>query len=261
MNRKHVKFLALAGMMMALSCGSLLCGNGIVSYEGETDGLPSATAEITPRSHCTSVEMPDLGSYTDSGQRYNCFTTYEIIQKDPHGTQLEFVRNPSTTTSDHIRQCGYQESYYILGIPRAGEYNCYPSTYYVRARCTTCNVVSFSSTMLVSGSLGTTCRYEPIEIKTTGMIYQNFDIGAPNVEWQHHAEKNETIYYSIAYNGFVVDDDVKVPGSWDFFPPKRDYTIDGVTFTVRVNSGYVAIKADETIACNDLDTAFAFAVG
>lgn len=261
MNRKHVKFLALAGMMMALSCGSLLCGNGIVSYEGETEGLGVPPVEITPLSHCTSVEMPELGSYNVPGQRYNCFTTYEIIQKDPHGTQLEFVRNPSTTYSDHIRQCGYQDSIYILGIPRVGEYNCYPSTYYVRARCTTCNVVSSSATILVSGNLGSICRYEPIEIKTTGMIYQNFDIGAPNVEWQHHAEKNETIYYSIAYNGFVVDDDVKVPGSWDFFPPIRDYTIDGVTFTVRVNSGYVAIKADETIACNDLDTAFAFAVG
>ena len=45
MNRKHVKLLALAGMMMALSCGSLLCGNGIVSYEGETDGLTSATGD------------------------------------------------------------------------------------------------------------------------------------------------------------------------------------------------------------------------
>lgn len=260
MNRKNVKFLAIAGMMMALSCGSLLCGNGIVSYEGETDGLTSATAEITPRSHCTSVDMPELGSYNVPAQRYNCFTTYEIIQKDPHGTQLEFVRNPSTTYSDHIRLCGYQDSIYILGIPRVGEYNCYPSTYYVRARCTTCNVVSSSATILVSGDLGSTCRYEPIEIKTSGMIYQNFDIGAPNVEWQHHADGGQTIYYSIAYNGIVADGDIDVP-SWYLSSNKETHTIDGVTFTVRVNAGYVAIKADETIACNDLDTAFAFAVG
>lgn len=260
MNRKHVKLLALAGMMMALSCGSLLCGNGIVSYEGETDGLTSATAEITPRSHCTSVKMPVLGSYNIEAQEYNCFTTYEIIQNDEHGTQLEFVRNPSTTTSDHIRQCGYQESHYILGIPRAGEYNCYPSTYYVRARCTTCNVVSYSSTMLVSGSLGTTCEYKPVEIKTSGMIYQNFDIGAPDVEWQHHADGGQTIYYSIAYNGIVADGNIVVP-RWYLSSDKKTHTIDGVTFTVRVTAGDVAIKADETIACNDLDTAFAFAVG
>ena len=84
MNRKNVKFLAIAGMMMALSCGSLLCGNGIVSYEGETDGLTSATAEITPLRVCASVFKPTVSE----AQKYNCLTTYTITQNDPDGTQV-----------------------------------------------------------------------------------------------------------------------------------------------------------------------------
>ena len=48
MNRKNVKFLAIAGMMMALSCGSLLCGNGIVSYEGETGQTIAEDNAVSP---------------------------------------------------------------------------------------------------------------------------------------------------------------------------------------------------------------------
>ena len=67
----------------------------------------------------------------------------------------------------------------------------------------------------------------------------------------------QTIYYSIAYNGIVANGDVDVPG---WIPSSRSatHTLDGVTFTVRVNAGYVAIKADETIACDNINTAFAF---
>ena len=255
MNRKNVKFLALAGMMMALSCGSLLCGNGIVSYEGETDGLTSATAEITPLRACTSVEMPTL--VPGDPEPHSFFMVYELKQEDEHATQMEFYTYPSLPSPSYTKQCAYGDTLRILGIPYVGATSCNVYPYYVKARCTTCNVASYSTTALI-GVGPETIDYTPIVVKTSGMIYQNFDIGAPDAEWQHHAEKNETIYYSIAYNGFVVDDDVKVPGSWDFFPPKNDYTIDGVTFTVRVTSGYVSIKADETIACDNINTAFAF---
>ena len=239
---------------MALSCGSLLCGNGIVSYEGETDGLSSATAEITPLRACTSVEMPILVS--ENPEFHTFFTVYEMKQKDEHATQMEFYTHPSLLSPSYTKQCAYGDTRRILGIPYVGGTSCNLYPYYVKARCTTCNVASYSTTALI-GVEPKNISYTPIVVKTSGMIYQNFDIGAPDAEWQHHAERNETIYYSIAYNGFVADGNIVVPG-WIPSSRSETHTLDGVTFTVRVNAGYVSIKADETIACDNINTAFAF---
>lgn len=255
MNKKNVKFLAIAGMMMALSCGSLLCGNGIVSYEGETDGLNSATAEITPRSHCTSVEMPTLVSTSPDSHYF--FTAYELYQEDPHATQMEFYTYPSLPSPSYTKQCAYQEKLTVLGIPNVGNKSCDPYPYFVKARCTVCNVTSASMTDLANVN-PKDCAFTPIAVKTSGTIYSAFDVGAPDCEWEHGANKNDTIFFSLAYNGIIQDGTLPVPGSWALFPKTAEYTIDGVTFTVRVTSGYVSIKADEFVYCDNINTAFAF---
>lgn len=254
MKKKNLTALMAAMALSVVACGSLLCGNGIVSYEGETDGLTSATAEITPRSHCTSVEMPTLVN-TIPDTHY-LFTAYELYQEDPHATEMQFYTYPSLPSPSYTKQCAYQEKLTVLGIPNVGNKSCDPYPYFVKARCTVCNVTSASMTSLANVT-PVNCVYTPIAVKTSGTIYQNFDIGAPDVDWQHHADKGQTIYYSIAYNGIVADGNIVVPG---WIPSSRSatHTLDGVTFTVRVNAGYVSIKADETIACDNINTAFAF---
>ena len=258
MNRKNVKFLAIAGMMMALSCGSLLCGNGIVSYEGETGQTivedNAASPQATATDHCPSMEMPVLENETSVG---NCLTTYTVKQVEPHGTSTEFVSHPSLLVSEYSCDVSYGETWQIIGIPQGVNTTvCHPSNLYMRARCGTCNAVSASSPALIDSD-STNCLYPVINYKTSGMIYSGFDLAG--AVWDHGLAVGDRLFFSIAYQGTLADPaDCQVEIPWIGTKTSDPIEINGVTFWVRVGPNRVSIRASEYISCNRVDTVFAF---
>lgn len=262
MKKKNLTALMAALALTVVASSSLLCGNGIVSYEGEMDETGSEIAEIAPASVCTSVKMPTLvmNGVIPKIETHNCFATYEVKQNDPHGTQLEFYSNPSSSVPNYTRVVGYNETHHVLSFAGVGETECDPYPYYIKARCTTCNVVSPATAALINDKTIVNCGYKPLVVKNSGTIWTQFDLGAPGMEWSHGGLSGGTIiYYSIAYNGIVADDSLPVP-KWLESSKTKEHVIDGVTFTVRVSDGYVAVKASQNVICNNLDTAFAFGV-
>ena len=257
---KEPTALMAALALTVVASSSLLCGNGIVSYEGEMDETGSEIAEIAPASVCTSVSMPTLvmNGVIPKIETHNCFATYEVKQDDPHGTQLEFYSNPSSSVPNYTRVVGYNETHHVLSFAGVGEKECDPYPYYIKARCTTCNVVSPATAALINDKTIVNCRYKPLVVKNSGTIWTQFDLGAPGMQWSHGQGYNTTIYYSIAYNGTVVDGNMKVPLVYS--ETSDAIVIDGVSFYVRVGALDIAIRASQNVICNNLDTAFAFGV-
>ena len=257
MKKKNLTALMAALALTVVASSSLLCGNGIVSYEGEMDETGSEISEIAPASVCcTHVDYPTV----ESGDKYNCFVTYKIRQNDPKGTNVEFVKSPSYTIPSYTRSVPQNGTCTILGFADEDDYECEPYPYYIRARCPDCQKVSETRSTLIDRVTTDDCRYKPMVVKDSGTIWTQFDLGAPGMEWSHGGLSGGTIiYYSIAYNGIVFDGSLAVP-KWFESSKTQEHVIDGVTFTVRVSSGYVAVKASQNVICNNLDTAFAFGV-
>lgn len=262
MKKKNLTALMAALALTVVASSSLLCGNGIVSYEGEMDETGSEIAEITPASVCTNILYP----LVENGDKHNCFVTYKIRQRDAHGTNVEFVKSPSYTIPSYTRSVPQNGTCTILGFADEDDYECEPYPYYIRARCPDCQVASPTMSTLIDFVQESVevekedCRYKPMVVKDSGTIWMHFDQGAPGMEWSHGGLSGGTIiYYSIAYNGIVTDGSLPVP-KWFEFSKTQEHVIDGVTFTVRVSGGYVAVKASQNVICNNLDTAFAFGV-
>ena len=260
MKKKNLTALMAALALTVVASSSLLCGNGIVSYEGEMDETGSELAEIAPASVCTNILYP----LVENGDKHNCFVTYKVRQRDAHGTNVEFVKSPSYTTPSYTRSVPQNGTYAILGFAEEGEYECEPYPYYIRARCPDCQVASPTMSTLIDFVQESVevekedCRYKPMVVKDSGTIWTQFDQGAPGMQWSHGQDYNTTIYYSIAYNGTVVDGDMEVP-LW-FSKTSDAIVIDGVSFYVRVGTSDIAIRASQNVICNNLDTAFAFGV-
>ncbi len=247
MNRKNVKFLAIAGMMMALSCGSLLCGNGIVSYEGETEGLGVPPVEITPFSHCETIYTP----HVSPAQKYNCLTTYTITQVDPDGTQVEFLTGGSDRYPMFTYNIPKDESRVIAAKVSAPNGYATPSVFVVRARCPDCGMVSLSDT-----SLGHNTKKPVYPVAQT--VYSGTIPALQTIDfdwiWPHGQELDgHDIYYTFIYKGEVINSSIEA-----IHNRMKVLQFSDVRVTVLVDSDYICLMPTEAITFNSYDTMFAF---
>ncbi len=247
MNRKKVKFLAIAGMMMALSCGSLLCGNGIVSYEGETDGL---TDLVEARDQLFELETPEV----EGVRRRNCITTYKVTQVDPEASVIEYYsggsdRYPFATYSN----MGEGASTMFAGTVSTSTGYAAPSVFVIRARdIPGGNKISLSTTI---GNMETKKPLYPVERTVTTGTLGTAAPNTPGWRWQNTFDSEvEKVYFSLLYAGEYYEGSVTINESDHtsvFIPGKGSFY-----FYVREN--YVSICAGFPIVFNSYDTVFAY---
>ena len=247
MNRKNVKFLAIAGMMMALSCGSLLCGNGIVSYEGETEGLGVPPVEITPFSYCETIYTP----HVSPAQKYNCLTTYTITQVDPHGTQVEFLTGGSDRYPMFTYNIPQNQSRTIAGKVDTPNGYAAPSVFVVRARCPVCGTVSLSDTSL---SHNTKQPIYPVAETVYSGTLQASSMVDYDWIWLHGQELDgQNIYFTFIYKGEVFNDSIQA-----IHNKMKILNFSDVRVTIAVDTDYICLYATKDITFNSYDTMFAF---
>ena len=87
MKKKQLTYLALAGAMALMACGSLLCGNSIVSYEN----VVGKTQTYSTTDHCTYINSPIV----EAPVRHNALVTYSVTQVNDNTTDVKIWYNPN----------------------------------------------------------------------------------------------------------------------------------------------------------------------
>ena len=249
--KKQLTYLALAGAMALMACGSLLCGNSIVSYEnvvGKTQTYSEyATEGISPMSGvCEDILQPSVSGPV----RHNCVIAYNIRQNDPHATRVEFLRGGSERYPSFTYYMSQGTSRTIVGISDGSSLSCGLSVFVVRAKCPDCG----NSSDITIGNQGGYPVYEVYETKTYGTIGTAYD--KDGYVWKHGLSTGNTIHFSIVYRGQIADGSITIP--WIGMKTVGPFYLDGVDFWVRTGPNKISIKASQDVACNNYDTVFSF---
>lgn len=246
MKKRNLTSLFAALVLTVVAGSSLLCGNGIVSYEGEMDEAGSELAEIAPASVCTNISRPTVSGPV----RHYCVTTYTVTQKDQHATTVEFYRGGSDRYPSFTYNMPQNTQRTILGLASGGGLACAPNVFVVKAKCPACG--NSASTTL--STVGNYPVYEVYNTKSSGIIGTSYD--GEGYVWDHGLSVGNTIHFSLVYQGSLVDDKITIP--WAFTTTVGPYNLNGVDFWVRTGPNRISIKASQEVTCNNYDTVFAF---
>lgn len=257
MKKKNLTALVAAIALTVVASGSLLCGNGIVSYEGEMDEMQMNNLNsFAATDHCQSIENP----YMYSDEQYNCFEGYSVVQLNSNRMNFQIWKNPN----DRAPECEYAldqgESKQIIAMANTGSKECRTVNYYLRNVCSVCGAASGHMLTNYDTNQGV-CKFPVALTLTTGPIMTSFD--QPGAVWDHNGSVGQTIYFSIAYNGIVAEESysstncsIDIP--WLGTKTVGPFVIDGVSFWVRVGPNRISIRANQGVWCNGITTVFAF---
>ena len=253
MKKKNLTALMAALALTVVASSSLLCGNGIVSYEGEMDEMEAeaeTTATSTSSEHCPTVDAPYIGAMGE----YLCFAYYSIYQPNENATKVQVWANPNDRGPLFTYDIAQGETRAIIAPARDNTSSCdLPAMYYLRAVCPTCGAASAS--VLTDYDPKVNCQYIVKDAKTSGIIPTQYDQNG-NL-WDHGLGSNKKLTFSLAYEGEFASGYLVIPS---LFTRSISIELGGVTFGVRVGPNRVSVKASTPVSCNNYSTMFAFSI-
>ena len=252
MKKKQLTYLALAGAMALMACGSLLCGNSIVSYEN----VVGKTQTYSTTDHCTYINSPIV----EAPVRHNALVTYSVTQVNDNTTDVKIWYNPNDRgplITYHLEK--YQSFNYIAVDSPDDESNlCFPkTTYYIEAECPVCGASTGQRFLFTNPLIPKTIALYPVaHSKTSGVITDAY-FNDPLCTWEHNGEFQEEIYYTIVFRGTVVDGMIKVPNEITQ-PITKTHEVNGRTYWIRTTTTTISIRSSGYAECNAYDSCFAF---
>lgn len=271
MKKKQLTYLALAGAMALMACGSLLCGNSIVSYEDVTGKTQASAVEIAPMGYCDPdtpevllQENPYLSSPLFTAQTYyetyNCFVAYPIKNVDAHASRLTFSSD-MFHDAYKVDDVDRNEVIYYIATPAfaSGTNLCHPNLYYVKSECLECGSHSATNRVMFDDknkAYNAYCLYPTTHAKTYGEISTT---PSDECSLEHYGNIGQFVCFSIACNrdvgGVGMEASLEVPEKGQ---NETTLVVGGVTFYVRVTRTKVEFRASEKVECNGYDTMFVF---
>lgn len=238
--------------MALMACGSLLCGNSIVSYEN----VVGKTQTYSTTDHCTYINSPIV----EAPVRHNALVTYSVTQVNDNTTDVKIWYNPNDRgplITYHLEK--YQSFNYIAVDSPDDESNlCFPkTTYYIEAECSVCGASTGQRFLFANSAIPKMMALYPVAYsKTSGAITDAY-FNDPLCTWEHNGEFQEEIYYTIVFRGTVVDGMIKVPNEITQ-PITKTHEVNGRTYWIRTTTTTISIRSSGYAECNAYDSCFAF---
>lgn len=252
MKKKQLTYLALAVAMALMACGSLLCGNSIVSYEN----VVGKTQTHSTTDHCSYLN-PLL---INTPVRHNALVTYPVVQTNQNTTDVKIWYNPNDRgplITHHVEQ--FESFNYIAtDSPDDNTTCCIPkNTYYIEAVCPVCDASTGQKFLFANPSIPKVMSLYPVAYSKTSGVITDAYFNDPLCTWEHNGELLEEIYYTIVFRGTVVDGMIRVPSELNQ-PFTNAHEVNGRTYWVRTTTTTISIRSSGYAECNDYDSCFAF---
>lgn len=227
-----------------------------------TDGA----GEIEEMRYDTSgnLKVPDYEGATI----YNCMVTYGYTQRSGHA---EYIQLLPDETNPYVSYDLYaypgNTSYYAVLPVMSVDNLCDPDFEYYRAHNP--NEQTYSDIANIWDGVGMhesplkSCLY-PINPSSIYFRSEEFPTEYDDAHtWNHGADTNNIIHFTIAYKGIAQDESIKIPllGYAEkslTITYQNGFKNESVTFSVRVGPNRLSVKASVPVDCNNYDTMFAF---
>lgn len=250
MKKKNLTALVAALALTVVASGSLLCGNGIVSYEGEMDETKNINESITQTNHCSNLSEAKFRSINV----YNCFVGYSVMQENLYAMDVQFWRNPGDRAPTFsYRMEPFDLRWIFAAADEGSDAVCDPPYLYSKVVCPICGATSALKPIDYFAKYSS--YYVVEKMKTSGTIQVKYD--SSGWVWEHGLGMGDKIRFSVAYLGMAENGEVTVP----LLGYSTDTVeINGVEFSVRTGPNRVSIKASTPVTCNQYNTMFGFSV-
>ena len=249
MKKRNLTSLFAALVLTVVAGSSFLCGNGIVSYEGETDGATMDGTMVTTE-HCSDLRDPVFGSINV----YYCFVGYSVRQPNDNTMNVQFWQVPNDRAPLFSYNLSKNNVRWVFAPAKENSTEvCEPTNLYVRAVCPTCGASTAQIPVNYFTKLAPNCTVSVM--KMMGTIPTTYD--SAGWVWDHGLGFNDEIKFTIAHRGIAQDGEVTIPL---IGYSSKSIEIEGVTFTVRTGPNRVSIKADSYVTCDSYSTMFGFSV-